>query len=262
MTSSDRATTTIKGGGSERVSKHHSGKPGGDKPGGGKPSGGNGNHGSKPGGGNGNHGHGGGNGNHGHGGNHGYNHNNRFDYGHHHYRDEFSWNYTHHNWSRPLPPPVRAHRPAAPWAWYRPIIPAGWHPYASAPVIDRILGLVFGTLYEASLDHLYYSGYYIDGYADGIIFLRDVPMLNLYWPDVMLNYDYNRLVNAQFVFCSDHYDTSRYNMVYRSLNRIYGLPVFRDGTTLSWYGGDSRGYVTLSMVQSYGDFYTVMSIGY
>ena len=194
-------------------------------------------------------------------GNHGYSPNNHYDYSNHHYRDQFSWNYSHHSWSRPLPPPARAHRPA-PLVWYRPVIPVGWHPYANAPVIDRILGLMFGSLYEASLDHLYYNGYFIDGYADGIIFLRDVPMLNLYWPDVMLNYEYNRFVNAQFVYHSISYDTSRYNRVYRSLSRIYGPPVASDGMTVSWYGGNSTGYVTLSMTGSYGEYYTVMSIGY
>jgi hypothetical protein len=121
---------------------------------------------------------------------------------------------------------------------------------------------MFGSLYEASLDHLYYSGYFIDGYDDGIIFLRDVPMLNLYWPDVMLNYEYNRLVNAQFIYHSNFYDTSRYDRVYRSLSRIYGPPVYRDGMTISWYGGNSTGYVTLTMNNSYGDYYTTMSICY
>ena len=214
---------------------------------------------------NGNKGHGNHNGRHGdsgkHGGNQGYNHNHRYDYNGHHYRNEFAWNYSHHSWSRPLPPPVRAHRPA-PLVWYRPVIPAGWHPYAGAPVIDRILGIMFGTLYEASLDHLYYNGYFIDGYADGIIYLRDVPMLNLYWPDVMLNYDYDRLVNAQFVYHSSYYDTGRYNRVYKSLSRLYGPPVYRDGMTISWYGGNNTGWVTLSLNESYGDYYTTMSIGY
>ena len=87
-------------------------------------------------------------------------------------------------------------------------------------------------------------------------------MLNLYWPDVMLNYEYNRLVNAQFIYHSNYYDTSRYNRVYRSLSRIYGTPVYRDGMTISWYGGDSRGYVTLSMVNDIDGYYTTMSIGY
>ena len=196
-----------------------------------------------------------------HGGNHGYNHNHRYDYGNHHYRDQFRWNYSHHNWSRPLPPPSRAHRPA-PFIWHRPVIPAGWRPYAGAPVIDRILGLMFGSLYEASLDHLYYNGYYIDGYADNIIYLRDVPMLNLYWPDVMLNYEYGRLANAQFIYHSSYYDRVRFDRVYNSLCRIYGPPVINDGMTISWYGGNRTGWVTLTMTDSYGDYYTTMSIGY
>ena len=229
--------------------------------------------GGKPGNGNGNgHGHGHGNGNghgngHGHGddgkfgGNHGYDGKFRYDYTGHHYRDQFSWNYSHHNWSRACPPPARPYH-LSPWLWYRPTIPTGWHPYAGAPIIDRILGLVFGSLFDASLDHLYYSGYFIDGYADGVIYLRDVPMLNLYWPDVMLNYEYNRLVNAQFVYYSSYYDMARFNRVYRSLTRIYGSPVYRDGMTISWYGGNSTGWVTLAMNENYGGYYTTMSIGY
>jgi len=247
----DRTRTGSHSATPDRGNDNHGGKPGGKPDNGGKP-GGKPDNGGKPGGGHGNSTPGG----------HGYNPNNRYDYGSHHYRDEFSWNYRHHNWGRPLPPPARAHRPAAPWRWYRPTIPAGWYPYASAPVIDRILGLMFGSLYEASLDHLYYSGYFIDGYDDGIIFLRDVPMLNLYWPDVMLNYEYNRLVNAQFIYHTIGYDTARFNRVARSLNRIYGPPVYRDGMTISWYGGNNTGYVTLSLSGSYGDYYTVMSIGY
>ncbi len=206
-------------------------------------------------------GHGGHGDNHGHGGHHGYNPDHRFDYSSHHYRDQFSWNHSHHNWSRPLPPPARRYRPA-PLIWRRPVIPAGWHPYAGAPIIDRVLGLVFGTLYEVSLDQLYYNGYYIDGYADNVIYLRDVTMLNLYWPDVMLSYEYGKLANAQFVYHSSYYDRTRFNRAYNSLCRIYGSPVYQDGMTISWYGGNSTGWVTLTMTDSYGDYYTTMSIGY
>ena len=240
--------------------KGNGGRPGGNRPGDNK---GNGSHdnkgGNRPGGNNynpGGHdkGHGGGN-------HHGYDPKHRFDYSSHHYRDQFSWNHSHHNWSRPLPPPARAHRPA-PLIWRRPVIPAGWHPYAGAPVIDHILGLMFGSLYEASLDHLYYNGYFIDGYADNIIYLRDVSMLNLYWPDAMLSYEYGKLANAQFVYHSSYYDRSRFDRAYNSLCRIYGPPVFDDGMTISWYGGNRTGWVTLTMNDSYGDYYTTMSIGY
>ena len=201
------------------------------------------------------------NGHRGDNGNRGYSPNNHYDYSNHHYRDQFSWNYSHHSWSRPLPPPARPYRPV-PLVWHRPVIPVGWHPYAGAPVIDRILGLMFGTLYEASLDHLYYSGYYIDGYADGIIYLRDVPLMDLYWPDVMLNYELNKLVNAQFIYHSSYYDRARFDRVYRSLCRVYGSPVFQDGMTISWYGGNNTGWVTLTMNDNYGDYYTTLSIGY
>ena len=240
---------------------------------------GNGNHGGNGGNGNvrpdgnGNHGnHGGngnvrpdGNGNHGgnggHGNNNTYNPDHRYDYSNHPHRDQFSWNYSHHNWSRPLPPPARAYRPA-PLVWSRPVIPMGWRPYAGAPIIDRILGIMFGSYYDVSLDYLYNSGYYIDGYADGIIYLRDVSLLDLYWPDVMLNYEFNKLVNAQFVYHSNSYSRVRYDRVYRSLCRIYGTPVYYDNTTASWYGGNNTGWVTLSLTGNYGDYYTTMSIGY
>ena len=196
-----------------------------------------------------------------HGDNRGYNPKNRYDYTNHHYRDEFSRNFSTHNWSRPLPPPARPHRPA-PWVWHRPVVPAGWHPYASAPVIDRILDIVFGTYYFESLNHLYCNGYYIDGYADDVIYLRDVPMLGLYWSDAMLNYSNNRFANAQFVYYSSRYDDARYNILINKLTRIYGLPVCRDGVTVSWYGSDGIGYVTLSMMNDPTGYYTTMSIGY
>ena len=197
-------------------------------------------------------------------GNHGYNHDNHFDYSNHHYRHDFHNNYINHywSWSRPLPPPVRRYRPA-PIAWYRPVIPVGWYPYASAPIIDRILGITFGTLFDSSLDYLYYNGYEIDGYADHVIYLRNVPLLNLAWEDVMLCYDdYDRLVNAQFIYQTALNDHKRYNRVYNSLCRIYGQPIDSGNNGLSWYGGNSTGWVTLSTFENMGRYYTTLCIGY
>ena len=147
--------------------------------------------------------------------------------------------------------------------WYRPVIPAGWYPYAGAPVIDRILGITFGTLFNTSLDYLYYNGYEIDGYADHIIYLRDVSLLNYIWDDVMLCYDdYDRLVNAQFVFRSSYYDNYRYRRIYNNLCRVYGTPITSDSRGISWYGGNSTGWVTLSTHDNLGNYYTTISIGY
>ena len=241
-------------GGGGNVGNGGNGKPGGNGGNGGRPGdGGNGRpNGNRP------------NGNHGHNGNHGYNHDNHFDYSNHHYRNDFHNNYINHywSWSRPLPPPVRRYRPA-PIVWYRPVIPVGWHPYASAPIIDRILGITFGTLFDSSLDYLYYNGYEIDGYADHVIYLRNVPLLNLAWEDVMLCYDdYDRLVNAQFIFQTVRNDRKRFNRVYNSLCRIYGQPIDSGNNGLSWYGGGSTGWVTLSTFENMGRYYTTLSIGY
>jgi len=203
-----------------------------------------------------------------HGGNHhGYGpssrggHSRPYNYNSHPHRDHFSYAHSHHNWSRPLPPPPRPYRPA-PLRYYRPVIPAHYRPYYGAPVIDRILGITFGTLFDVSLDYLYTSGYYIDGYQDNIVYLRDVSMLNLLWPDVMLSYDAGRLANAQFVFASTYRDRSRYNRIYHDLSAVYGPPISVESGIATWFGGNTTGYVTLSMGTDYGRYYTTLSIGY
>ena len=167
------------------------------------------------------------------------------------------------DWTRPLPPPARPHRPA-PLVWWHPEIPVGWAPYPGAPIIDRILGINFGTLYYTSLDYLYYNGYEIDGYADHIIYLRNVNLLDYNWDDVMLIYDdYDRLVNAQFIYHSSRYTRTRYERIYKNLCRVYGRPVASNREGISWYGGSKTGWVTLSMRNDGGrNYYTILSIGY
>ena len=258
-----RADTDIKGRTTNRTSPDISGHNRGDKDDkGGRPGGnGNGRHdnGGKPGN-DGNHDNGGKPGR-GHQGGYGGSHN-HFDYANHHYRNEFSWNYSHHNWSRACPPPSRPYRPA-PIVWYRPVIPVGWYPYAGAPLIDRILGMNFGMLFDLSLDYLYYNGYEIDGYADHVIYLRNVRLLNYLWDDVMLCYDsHNQLVNAQFVFLSSSYGRNHFNRIYNSLCRVYGYPFTNSDGSYSWYGGNNTGWVTLSSHHNLGHSYTTLSIGY
>ena len=257
-TSRDRVGTTTQ----RSTDKDKKGKPGGN---GGKP-GGNGNvdkdkngkdrHNDKPGGNGRRDGHDkpngfGGNGNH-------------YDYTNHHYNNDFHNNYTHHSWSwsRPLPPPARPYRPAI-YEWYRPVIPYGWAPYSGAPIIDRILGLTFGSLFDTSIEYLYYNGYEIDGYADHIIYLRDVLLLNHLWDDVMLSFDAgDRLVNAQFVYHSSSYDNYRYRRIYNSLTRVYGAPITSDSRGISWYGGGCTGWIILSTHVDLGHHYMTLSIGY
>ena len=189
---------------------------------------------------------------------------NHYDYTNHHYHNDFHNNYTHHSWSwsRPLPPPARPYRPAI-YEWYRPVIPYGWAPYSGAPIIDRILGLTFGSLFDTSIEYLYYNGYEIDGYADHIIYLRDVLLLNHLWDDVMLSFDAgDRLVNAQFVYHSSSYNNYRYRKIYNSLTRVYGAPITSDSRGISWYGGGCTGWITLSTHIDLGHHYMTLSIGY
>lgn len=177
------------------------------------------------------------------------------------YRDSYRDNYMRHDWSRPLPPPVRTYRPA-PIIYHRPVVPVGWRPYRNAPYIDRILGITFGTLFNASLDYLYYNNYFIDGYDNGVIYLRNVNMLNIIWPDVMLCYDdYGRLINSQFTYSTYYNDMSRFNRIYNDLCRVYGPPIESFSDRATWFGGSSTGYVTLSFHYGNARYYTTMIVG-
>lgn len=162
-------------------------------------------------------------------------------------------------------PPARPHRPN-----YRPMPqvkpPHNWRPYSGAPVIRGILGLTFGTLYNTTLNYLYSQNYIVDSYTDNIVYLRNVMQYNYNWDDVILNYNYGRLASAQFVDSGSYYDTSRYNNVYRTLISTYGSPISirtteEGGYESIWYGGDSKGMVTLEYYYHAGRYYTALSFG-
>lgn len=163
---------------------------------------------------------------------------------------------------RHVAPPARPYRPH-----YRPmphvVVPHNWHPYGGAPVIRGILGLTFGTLYNATLDYLYSQNYVVDGYTDNIVYLRDVMQYNYMWDDVMLNYNYGQLASAQFVYSTEYNNTSRYNNVYRTLCNTYGSPISigSGGYECAWYGGNSEGIVSLEYYHQGGRYYTTLSFG-
>ena len=219
-----------------------------------------------------------------------------YDYSAHHYCSEFSWNYEHHNWSSPLSPPARPYRPSF-RGWFRPVIPAGWRPSVGAPIIDGVLGIPFGTSFGDALDFLYCSGYFIDGYANSIIYLRSVSLLRMAWDDVMLAFNtQGRLVNAEF-FIRTSYSSSNYipihnsstcksiyssnckpspginksmrsinkeyyDRAYRILCNIFGTPFYNSDGSASWYGGNNTGWITLLSFSTSGTYYIMLSIGY
>ncbi|MDY2832537.1 MAG: hypothetical protein SOU49_07335 [Sodaliphilus pleomorphus] len=202
-------------------------------------------------------------------GNHGHGYYDRYRY-HHGYRprdgrrDHMFVRYSH-GWARPWRPAPR------PWHhimwWYRrPVIPVGFTPLSGCPIIDGIIGLYFGTAYDASLNFLYYNGYNIGGYYNNVIYLNDVDLYGYRWPGVMLNYDPATGLNyAQFSYYTTYSDPYRYNRLYRSLCDAYGRPVqVVSGSypQVTWLGGDGRGYVTLSQNFTNGRFFTAISFGY
>ena len=186
---------------------------------------------------------------------------NQFNRRYHDYYRHNSW-----SWSHPCRPPYRPWRPT-PWVVHRPVVPAGWVWYSSAPRIYRVLGIQFGTVFSVSINHLFTYGYNIDGYYDNVIYLRDVPMLNYSWPNVMLNYaPGGGLASAMFSNSFAFRDLAMYNRLYNTLCGTYGSPVDACTTpyegTVSWWGGEGQGYVTLTYyTDQNGRFYTNLTIG-
>ena len=192
----------------------------------------------------------------------------RYRYNHNmrprHHDDRFFHHYSRNDWSwrHPVRPPHRPYRPVSLW-YYRPYRPYGYTIYASAPIISGVLGLEFGTRFGDALNFLYYNGYEIDGYYDNIVYLRDVPMLDYTWPDVMMQYDSNGLAYVQFTYSNYYDDRVRFNRLYHDLCAYYGTPLRRTGMAgqFSWYGGDGIGFVNLGLTFNNGRYYTSLSFG-
>ncbi len=171
-----------------------------------------------------------------------------------------------HSWHTPVAPPHRHFRPVYHFHRTRPVIIHGYRPWHRAPIIRSILGITFGTAYYASLDYLFDRGYEIDGYHNGIVYLRNIEELRCFWPDVMLNYSHgNALSGAEFHYSTGYDDLGRFNRVYRELCSIYGEPMTYqetgEGIQAVWFGGNSKGYVTLEYFYRNGRYYTTLIYG-
>lgn len=136
--------------------------------------------------------------------------------------------------------------------------------------IGDILGLAFYSTIKAGLDYLFEKDYYIDGYDDNTVYLRDVKQLDLDWDDVNLNYSNGQLDNAQFIYSTSKNDETRYNAVYKELCRLYGDPVvleynaYTPSGYAAWYGLGDKNYVTLEYYKDYSNagkkrYYTILS---
>lgn len=160
-----------------------------------------------------------------------------------------------------LPPPRPFHRPVPP-PHYRPT-PA-WRPFST------ILGVALGTSINLSVNALINSGYNVAGYGSDMVYLNNVTMLNMLWPDATLYYNsYGGLYSSEFVYTSPVYDMSRYNMAMSRLTSSYGAPASiqntNSGITATWWGG-ANNFIRLTYNSEYAGngflrYYTILSFG-
>ncbi len=169
----------------------------------------------------------------------------------------------HHAPHRPMLPPPPPH-------YYRPVPPPAFRPAPHAPSFGTILGVALGSAIDYTLSRLFNCGYYVAGYTNSAIYLNDVLMLNLVWPNATLQYNRGRLAGSEFVYLSPFYNTDRYYQVYNTLQASYGLPVSMDylaggGMQATWFGMDGR-YVSLTYqggtaMDGQLRYYTTLSFG-
>lgn len=174
----------------------------------------------------------------------------------------------HYRPDRPIvmAPPVRPYRPPM-RPFRRPVRPAVWRPW-SGPSLGNILGIAFGTALTMSLDYLYNNDYFVDGYSEDAVYLRNVTQMNYIWPDATLYYGPSGLIGSRFSHSTVLRDMSRYNTLYMNLVGRYGQPVSytNNGGILeaTWFGAPS-GYITLqfgAMNPGSGTrFYTTLQLG-
>lgn len=193
--------------------------------------------------------------------------------GKHHGWDDDDWDddrhHGHHGHYRPVAPPRRPYRPR-PHIVYRPSRPHNYCPYDHAPVLRTILGLEFGFRVYASIDRLRNTGYFIDGYSEKEVYLRNVKELGYKWEDVILYYSRGGLTNVSFYYSSHKHSTKRFDKLYKRLCREYGRPVMyanrHNMMEASWFDGSGRNFVTLSFKyeRSFGGssrYYTTLTYG-
>lgn len=173
--------------------------------------------------------------------------------GRHHDWDDDDWDddrhHGNHGHYRPVTPPRRPYRPR-PHIVHRPTRPHNYCPYDHAPILRTVLGLEFGYRIYTSIDRLRNTGYFIDGYSDHEVYLRNVKELGYKWEDAILYYSRGGLTNVSFYYSSHKHSTKRYDKLYKRLCREYGRPVMytsrHNMMEASWFDGSGRNFVTLS----------------
>ncbi len=171
-------------------------------------------------------------------------------------------------------PPVHARPPRIPHgyrhpvpffgAYHRPVPPPSWNRYYAGPTFGTILGVALGTTLDLSIRSLINSGYAVTNYGSNVVYLTNVPQMNLMWPNAAMYYNNGLLCGSQFTYPSPYYDMQRYNLLYNQLVGQYGVPIeqYNSGGVISatWFGAGNR-FVTLEFNNTGGQYYTTLSFG-
>lgn len=171
--------------------------------------------------------------------------------------------YRPHGPVRPnMPPPRPFYRPAPP--------PPGWRPAGPWSPITSILGITLGTAMNLTINSLLNQGYVINSYSNNVVYLDNVQMLNMFWPDAALYFNSaGQLYASRFIYDTYGYDPSRYDMVYTALVRNYGAPISTtrngNGVETTWWGPGNQ-FIHLSYASDYSSagvlrYYTILSFG-
>lgn len=162
-------------------------------------------------------------------------------------------------------PHMRPHNP-----FFRPVPPPSWRPVRTWRPFRSILGIALGSSINISINALINSGYTVNSYGNDCIYLSNVPMLNLNWPDAIMYYNTaGSLYGSQFIYSTPGYNMNQYNMAYTTLSSAYGAPVslqnLANGIEATWWGTGNQ-FIRLSFVSDYANnglmrYYTTLSFG-
>ncbi len=187
---------------------------------------------------------------------------NHHHHGNHHApKPGYVHSHNHRHVHRPHCPPPRP--------YHRPTPPPSFRPHSGCPVLRSIVGITFGTALNLSLDYLNRNGYTVYSYGNDIVYLRNINQCGYIWPDATLYYTTTGLSGSQFMYSTNYYDRSRYNMVYNTLVNQYGSPVsvenVSNGVVATWWGYDGQ-YVSLEYRPIYTNngqlrYFTTLSLG-
>ena len=153
--------------------------------------------------------------------------------------------------------------------YHRPAPPVYYHPHCHITPLQALIGVTLGVAFDASVNVFLGRNYYVDGYDNDYLYMRDLYAYNYSWPDVMLYYSNGYLASSQFRYSTSYYDCGRYNSIYNQLYASYGAPAILQnisgGRRVTWWGYNNN-YTTLEFLSEYTTgygtrYYTNLIIG-